>query len=257
VHLGRIEVFPIKSLDALSLPAARITARGILEHDRIYTIVDAEGRFVNGKRTPRVHQLRAEFDATASHVRLRENGGAPAEFSRADPEPITHWLSVFFGYPVRLERDAEKGFPDDEVAFGPTLTSEASLQAVQGWFPHLTLEGIRRRFRSNLELIGDAPFCEDRLSGAAGELKPFQIGAVHFRGHNPCQRCAVPTRDAETGEVEPGFQKRFTQMRQAQLPPWSTPERFNHFYRFAVNTSIATTEAGKILRVGDPVRTGE
>ena len=27
------------------------------------------------------------------------------------------------------------------------------------------------------------------------ELKPFQIGAVKFFGHNPCQRCVVPTRD--------------------------------------------------------------
>jgi len=54
-----------------------------------------------------------------------------------------------------------------------------------------------------------------------------------------------------TGADTIGFQKRFTQQRRAQLPPWSHADRFEHFYCLATNTRIASTESGKHLRVGD------
>jgi uncharacterized protein YcbX len=253
MHLGRIEVFPIKSLDGVAVEQARITPGGILENDRIYAIVDRDGKVVNGKRTARIHQLRCAFDPSFSEVRLWESGGSLTEFRLDDPHPLARWLSAFFGFPVSLQRNFENGFPDDQDAFGPTVTSEASLHTIQGWYPKLTLESVRRRFRTNLELAGGEAFCEDQLFGAAGDLKPFQIGSVNFWGHNPCQRCVVPTRDAESGEAIANFQKRFMQLRQEHLPEWAAAERFNHFYRFAVNTSIAPSETGKSLRTGDVV----
>jgi MOSC domain-containing protein len=39
--------------------------------------------------------------------------------------------------------------------------------------------------------------------------------------------------------------------RKQMLPEWTDAKRFNHYYRFAVNTSIPVSEAGKKLRVGD------
>ena len=45
-----------------------------------------------------------------------------------------------------------------------------------------------------------------------------------------------------------GFSKTFAERRQATLPAWAEPARFNHYYRLAVNT--CTIEAGR-LRVGD------
>jgi uncharacterized protein len=125
------------------------------------------------------------------------------------------------------------------------------------WFPELTVEGARRRFRSNLEVAGVEPFWEDRLFGAPDELHPFRIGGVSFLGHNPCQRCVVPSRDPENGtQFLPSFQKTFIALRKKRLPTWANSERFNHFYRFAVNTSIPVSEAGKILRVGDTIDEG-
>ena len=53
--LSRIELFPIKSLDGVSASEVRVNSASILEHDRIYAIVDAAGSYVNGKRTERVH----------------------------------------------------------------------------------------------------------------------------------------------------------------------------------------------------------
>jgi uncharacterized protein YcbX len=168
-----------------------------------------------------------------------------------DPARVSQWLSDFFGLPVVLRYEPKKGFPDDHTAFGPTITSEASLRTIQGWFPEMTLESVRRRFRTNLELTGGEPFGEDRLFGAPDELKPFRIGAVNFFGHNPCQRCVVPTRDPDSGQATGDFQKKFMELRKKHLPEWANAQRFNHFYRFTVNTSIPPTEAGKQLRAGD------
>ncbi len=252
VRVARIEVFPIKSLPGVSLEEARVTEGGILEHDRVWAMVDAEGAFVNGKRTPRVHDLRCQYEPSLAEVTLwGKDGPARSRFSLDDRAPLERWLSDFFDMTVTLEHDPRAGFPDDTEASGPTVVSEASLREVQRWYPQISLAGIRRRFRTNIELEGGLAFSEDRLFGAPGERKPFHLGEVGLLGHNPCQRCVVPTRDPDTGDVTPGFQKSFAQQRQRTLPPWSDTRRFNHHYRFAVNTSIPAHEVGKRLRRGD------
>ena len=252
--LGAIFVFPIKSLDGVARHSARITKGGSLEGDREFALFDETGKVVNGKRTPRIHQLRTAFSDDLNEVSFREQGQTAGQtFALEDGPELRAWLSAFFGFPVHLQRDELRGFPDDTDAPGPTLTSEASLHAVGGWFS-LPLVETRRRFRTNLELSGNEPFAEDQLFSTAGALVPFTIGAVSFRGHNPCQRCAVPGRDSLTGETTPHFQKTFLRLREDSLPDWSARERFNHFYRFAVNTSIPPEEGGKTLTVGDPVK---
>lgn len=232
----------------------QVTSGGILLNDRIYAIFDKDGKVVNGKRTTRVHELRCAFDEEIKEIHLWHHGeSSPEQFQLDAPEKIEKWLGEFFGFAVTLRREPQNGFPDDRTAFGPTVTSEASLREIQTWFSGLTLDSLRRRFRTNLELVDGEPFCEDRLFGAPDELKPFQIGAVKFFGHNPCQRCVVPTRDPDTGWPVADFQKKFMEMRNKFLPEWANAQRFNHFYRFAINTSIPPSEAGKSLAVGDTV----
>jgi uncharacterized protein YcbX len=252
--LSQILVYPIKSLDGVSVKEAQITSGGILEFDRVYAIVDAAGAYVNGKRNARIHLLRTEFDPSFREVCLWQTGDpARHHFSLAEPEPLNQWLSAFFGFAVTLISESKSGFPDDKTAFGPTITSEASLQTVSDWFPEMDVASARRRFRSNLEIGNVAPFWEDHLFGAAGELKPFRIGDVEFLGHNPCQRCVVPTRDPDRSESIPNFQKSFMDLRRKNLPAWSNADRFNHYYRFAINTSVLASQTGKCLRVGDAI----
>ena len=252
MRLGRISIFPIKSLDGIQLNEVAITEGGILENDRIYAIFDEQDRVVNGKRTPRVHSLRCEFDPAFKEVRFQTDNN-PVQFCLDTASAIDSWLSEFFGFSVRLKHDPKAGFADDRTAFGPTVVSEASLRAVQEWFPELSLESLRLRFRANLEFIGGKPFWEDQLYDGPEEVKDFRIGDVNFLGYNPCQRCVVPTRDPVSGKAIPGFQKKFMEMRKQMLPEWADATRFNHYYRFAVNTSIPASEAGKKLRVGDPI----
>jgi uncharacterized protein YcbX len=254
VRLEKIQIFPIKSLDGARLDEVRITGGGILENDRLWAIFDRAGRVVNGKRTARIHELRCEFDPAIKEVCLwHHSDSARVQAPLDDLTRLAQWLGEFFGFAVELRQDAVKGFPDDHTAFGPTIVSEASLGAIQTWFPELTVEGLRRRFRANLELSDCEPFAEDRLYGAPDELKPFRVGPVQFLGHNPCQRCVVPTRDPDSGQALTDFQKKFMEQRKKFLPPWANAQRFNHYYRFAVNTSIPPGEAGKIMRLGDVV----
>ncbi len=207
MHLHRIDIFPIKSLDGVPVREARITGGGILENDRVYAMLDEEGKYVNGKRVARVHQLRCAFDHAFQEVRLWHTGETAGQFALKESGPINRWLTDFFGFSVALHHETQKGFPDDREAFGPTIVSEASLRTIQQWYPSVTFESVRRRFRANLELTGGAAFCEDQLFGAAGELKPFAIGPVRFLGHNPCQRCAVLHARSGNGRNDRGIPK--------------------------------------------------
>jgi MOSC domain-containing protein len=233
-RLAAIRIFPVKSLDAVSLPSTRIAA-GTLENDRRFAIVDSNGRIVNGKRTDRIHSIRlpASFDVSRS------------AFERQ--------LTDHFGFPVHLEEETEGGFPDDRDASGPTIVSTGTLSTVASWFPGLSMEDVRARFRANLEIGGVPPFWEDRLFGAIDGTVTFHVGPVTFVGVNPCQRCVVPSRDHATGAATPDFQRVFRARREDTLPSWAAPSRFNHFYRLAVNTRIPASENGKVLRVGDAV----
>ena len=240
MHLSRIILYPIKSLDGVAVPEVRMTEGGVLENDRAYAIVDEQGNYVNGKRNDHIHRIRCRFSADFREVCLSENGDfIGACFALADPGPINAWLSAFFGFPAHLKYEPSSGFPDDREAYGPTVVGEASLSEVASWYPGLSVESVRRRFRTNLEIDPkEDPFCEDQLYGAPGELRPFRIGEVRFLGHNPCQRCVVPTRDPDGVGAVSGFQKEFMKRRQEALPPWADARRFNHYYRFAVNTSV-------------------
>jgi uncharacterized protein YcbX len=152
-----------------------------------------------------------------------------------------------------LRRNGEVGFPDDLDCPGPTVISTATLSEVASWFKPLDTAQLRLRIRANLEIGGVPPFWEDRLYGVKGSLVRFRIGECLFDGNNPCQRCVVPPRDPFTGANIPEFAKVFARKREEKLPEWAEKSRFNHFYRLAVNTIVPADQAGKMVRVGDPV----
>jgi uncharacterized protein YcbX len=77
---------------------------------------------------------------------------------------------------------------------------------------------------------------------------------VPFILNNACARCVVPSRDARTGDAIAGFQKRFAERRQATLPAGVDTRPFNHFYRLAVNTRLAPSAIGGVVRVGEAIR---
>lgn len=257
-HLSRIILYPIKSLDGIAVSEATVSSGGTLQHDRSYAIFDERGKQIRGKSNKKVHLLRASYDLNAQTVRLSVQGNHDSSlFSlHTERQKIEAWLSEFFGFRAYLVHNSHAGYPDDRTAWGPTVVSESSLETVAMWFPGLQLSDVKRRFRPNLVITGVPAFWEDRLFGEAGTYVPFQIGNVAFEGVNPCSRCVVPTRHPDTAEEFTRFQKTFAERRRESLPPWSSSSRFDHFYRFCVNTRIHPSERGKQLRVGDAVATG-
>ncbi len=252
--ITRIQIFPVKSLDPLEVERSRVLGSGALEFDRTWAIFDTTGGYVNGKRHAAVHRLRSRIDPFSHELALRSGGTQDLEEAKFHIErerhPLEKWLGKYFGFPVTLRDDTGLGFPDDLESPGPTIISVGTLAEIGRWFS-LSIDDVRKRFRTNIEIDGVPPFWEDRLFGPPGTSVRFRIGDVVFDGINPCQRCVVPPRDAETGINDDTFVRRFTDLRERTLPYWSTRERFNHFYRVAINTRLASTERGDVVRVGD------
>jgi uncharacterized protein YcbX len=249
----RIALYPIKSLDPVFASSAKILPGGALEHDREFALFDDQGKIVNGKRNPGIHRIRAEYELQNLRVTLHsDKAPLPQTFHLVDQRrEIESWLADSLQTRVSLERNTQTGFPDDLESPGPTIVSTASLREVGSWFGFTIPQDVARRFRANIELSGETPFWEDRLFGDGDAPVEFRIGSVHLLGVNPCQRCAVPTRDPFTGEVLSGFQSVFSGMRERTLPAWAPRIRFNHFYRLTVNTRIRQAEAGKRISCGD------
>lgn len=252
--LERIIVYPVKSLDPHdTLERVDIRPNGGLSYDREFAMVDADGTYINGKNDRRVHRLRSWFDPKAGRLTLRPNEGDPAAFDTEDHEAIEAWLTDHFEQPVTLECETAGGFPDDTLASGPTVISEATIEAVAAWFDDIPPAEMERRLRPNLVVSGVEPFWEDRLYVDERTAVAFRIGDVEFLGSNPCQRCVVPTRDPETGAETPGFRERFVRKRRETLPSWASEAWFDHHFRLMLNTFVPEESVGRTLAVGDEI----
>ncbi|MEL6578692.1 MAG: MOSC N-terminal beta barrel domain-containing protein [Cyanobacteria bacterium J06621_12] len=254
-HVSRLLIYPIKSLDWVDCDRVTILDSGALEGDRTWGIFDQEGKFVNGKGQVKIHALRSEFDLAQNTINLRIQGTEEtAKFDLTkQQDALCSWLESYFGFPVQLKQNLNMGFPDDTVSPGATIVSTATLEAIASWYPELTTEDIRRRFRANIELGGVPAFWEDRLFTTADQTVKFMIGEVEFQGVNPCQRCIVVTRDPQTGKPYPQFQKTFITQRKNTLPETVERSRFNHYFRLAINTRLNPSEAGKVVKLRDLV----
>lgn len=258
-HLARIVVHPIKSLSAHAIESTRVTAGGGLVGDREYAMVDDRG-VLNGSRTAAVHDIRAAYDRDddgTTVVTLRHTGGDHDVETYHLPEETdaaADWLSDVLDRELWLERDTESDLLDRSAPAGPTVVATASLRAVASWYDDadhdVDLGSVRRRFRTNLEVGGVDAFWEDRLYREGG--RRVRVGDLELRGEGICTRCAVPTRDPDTGNETRGFRERFLDERETTLPGWAPRDAFDTHYKLAVYTSTAS-DAGTEASVGDPV----
>lgn len=251
VRLSKITVFPVKALSGVDVESSQITPAGALQYDRQFALKDENDRFVNGKRYPEVNQIASSFDLDQPMISLDIYGfDDPQSFElRAGNNQLEEWFSDFFGFKVQLRESKESGFPDDLQRPGPTVISTATLEEVTSWFPDLSVDQIRRRFRTNLEIENCPAFWEDQLNRVPDQGVRFQIGGVLFEGLKHCVRCPVPTQDPETGEAYSDFEKIFMQKREETLPTWIEKTGFDHHYRLAINTRIVQINAE--LKLGD------
>lgn len=259
--LDRLRVYPIKSLDGVDVDAADLGAGGGLASDREFALLDADGDYVNGKSERRIHRVRADFDLDARTVRL----AAPHDEGPETPETATFslddghtgiesWMTAFLGYEVSMVGERAGGYPDRTRLHGPSVVSTGTLREVASWYDGVSVDSMRRRLRANVELASGEAFFEDRLVAEPGERVRVRAGDVDLFGVDPCQRCAVPARDPDTGEEYPDFRTRFIERREATMPSWSGGGRFDDVFRVMVNTAAPEASVGGTLRVGDAVR---
>jgi uncharacterized protein len=256
--LGRIRIYPFKSLDPIECEAAHFTSTGSLKEDRRFAFLLPNGKFFNAKNDPRIHQIRLHIDPSAQSYEFSIQGTKTRVQTNLTEgfEALEHWIFKHLKVKTKVTENGDQGFPDDLQASGPTVISRGTIEAIASWYPSLTPDNIRSRFRANLEIENVPAFWEDRLCAekASGEIE-FQIGNATLKGINPCQRCVVPSRDQQTGETLADFTKQFLVERQKALPNWAPRSQFNHFYRAAINTTARNNDATGPIRLGDEVKT--
>ncbi|NOY42028.1 MAG: MOSC domain-containing protein [Planctomycetes bacterium] len=251
--LKQIAIYPIKSLDGFELSSVTVLPSGALAGDRRYALIDGDGKFLNGKRFAAIHRIRAKYDDDLESVTLSTTDDEKRFSLQNERDAIANWCGKILGVPCQLMENTDNGFPDDRDALGPTLISNSTLAEISSWFEGLEIEEMRRRLRANLEIEAEPAFWEDRLVSGTNQAKQFRVGKTSWLGCGISKRCAVPTRDSQDGTAIEGFAREFSRRRQQSLPEWSPKERFDHFYRAAINTSLESLEDGNVIRIGDSV----
>jgi uncharacterized protein YcbX len=250
-----IRIHPIKSLDPLQVTGAEIGIRS-LRYDREFAILEESGRFVNGKLTGRVNELKAEYDLPNQRVSLSLRGESDGfEFELKEKNlALDKFLSDFFNAKVTLIQGTHGELMDIPGTSSATMVSEASLKSLENNSKNNTLDDLRLRFRANLEIAGVSAFWEEQLFGLPGTGIRFMVGNVEMIGVSPRARCNVPPRNPFTGELDKSFVKRMIQYRLKSLPCNSQLRGYGSLYFLALNIYIPETEKGKVVSVGDLIK---
>ena len=207
-RVARISISPVKGF-RLSHPAEVMLGPDGVEENRRFFLVDAAGQRLRSSRTPWPVRVQADYDASAELLRMGFPDGSLLEGEvRASGQPIHSttgsidvrgavvpgpWeepLSRLAGRPVRLARADRPGSGANEPV---TLISDGSLIRLAREAGRNGIDA--RRFRMLFELEGCDPHEEDTWEGSR-----FAIGAAVIRVGGAVDRCAVTTRDPETGE---------------------------------------------------------
>lgn len=225
--LSAIHIYPVKSCSPLTLDAAQVESRG-LAGDRRWMLIDADGKFITGRKFAQLTLIRAKPDGDALHLQapgmpaLRIEhpskkatrvetavwGAAVNPLSAA--EAAHAWLSRYLGMPCRLvymdddcvrrvkaKYDGKYGRDEDVVSFADAfpllLISQAALDALNA---KLVQPVPMLRFRPNLVVASTAPHAED-------DWKRIRVGAVEFDVAKACTRCLFTTVDFEQGTFDP------------------------------------------------------
>lgn len=251
-HISKIRIYPVKSLDPIEVTEAEIGIRSLL-HDRSFAMLAQDGRFVNGKRTGRVNQLKSEFDLKEGLIHLTpRDGEETATFElKEGNQNLDDYLTSFFEIKLNVLHRTKGELMDIPGASSVTFVSQASLQSLHTDFSEKTLEDLRLRFRTNIEIGGVDPFWEENLFSTPGVGMRFLVGDVEMIGISPRARCNVPPRNPLTGETDKSFVKRMMKSRNNSLPAQSKLPLYGSNYHLTVNTYIPESQKGKTIKSGD------
>jgi uncharacterized protein YcbX len=209
-----ISFTPVKGLRLHAPEQVELTQDGI-PGDRAFFLVDETGRMVSLKRLGALAAVRAEHDAAAGTLALRFPDGrevaAPVELGEPEDAafyrlglrvrpvagPFSAALSAHVDAELQLVAAPRERSGLDRGRDGAvTLLSQASLERLRAHSG--AAEPIDpRRFRMTFGIDGVAAHEEDRWLE-----RDVRIGEALVRVTGNVGRCAVTTRNADTGEVD-------------------------------------------------------
>jgi uncharacterized protein YcbX len=164
--------YPVKSMLGERCEQLQIDARGAAG-DRLYAVLDAEGRLGSGKNSRRFRRLEGLFDLKADGNPPRVT--FPDGSSLLVDDPTIHAaLSAVLRTPVVLAREGEAKHHDAEPIHLVTTGSLARLGADE------------RRFRPNLVI-------DTAEDAAAWEGRTLQVGGVTLKVARRTERCVMIT----------------------------------------------------------------
>lgn len=250
--VSRITIYPVKSLDGYAVNTAEVGHHSFLVNDRRFAMFGNDGKLINGKSSPLVHLLRltrtGELHFECYSLLLNESFGFLAG---VNDHAFSLFLSRHFDRPVELREDTSGNFQDVPHDAAITLVSTASLLKIGEWMMIDDLDELRARFRATIEISGVPAFWEDRLFAQPGKQVGFRIGEVGLECVGPRERCVVPTRHPETGDVYHGFAKTMAAFRWKNIPDHSLLQTWEHGYFLSVDCRITPDSYGKKINVGD------
>lgn len=256
--LTQIWIYPIKSLQGISLNSSRILKKG-LEFDRRYMLVDENGVAM----TQRVHPTMALFKVSLDGGKLRiDHRDASLEIPAENIHGQTVAVQIWDDAVTAIEADASYSkwfseqlnkacrlvyFPEENPRpVNPKYAFDSEHVSLADAYPFLvigqsSLDDLNsklkepvpmNRFRPNFVFTGGNPFEED-------QWRDVTIGNNRFVGVKGCDRCVMTTIDQVTAQkgVEP-------------LKTLSTYRKIDNKIYFGQN--LVALDHG-IVHVGDPI----
>jgi hypothetical protein len=206
-EVARISVTPVKGFRLVHPAEVELTEHGV-PHDRVFSLVWADGSRVRSSLNAWHNLAEAEYDGRTLGVRFPDGSRVEADADQVGEEltivfeeeevpaqvvegPWTEPLSRLAGQPVRIVRAARANAGKDAPV---SLVSDGSLARLQREAGQ-PLDA--RRFRMLFELSGCSEHEEDSWHG-----RRVRIGSAVVHVASPVVRCAVTTRDPATAEKD-------------------------------------------------------
>jgi uncharacterized protein YcbX len=209
-EIARISISPVKGFRLSHPEEVELGPDGVVENRRFF-LIGPEGERLRSSLTAWPVVVCADYDAGNERLRMSFPDGTEIEgdadalgepvhsqagsldlSGRVVEGPWEEPLSELAGHPVRLARPGEIGAGLHEPV---TVVSDGSLDRLARQAGE---DGIdSRRFRMLFELTGCDAHEEDTWDG-----RSFAVGEAVVRVGGPVDRCAVTTRDPETGETD-------------------------------------------------------
>jgi uncharacterized protein YcbX len=206
--VARISISPVKGFRLSHPEEVELGPDGVVENRRFF-LIGPDGERLRSSLTAWPVLVRADYDAETERLRMTFPDGTEIESDGAAlGEPVhskqgtldlhghvvegpwTAPLSELAGHPVRLVCTDRAGTGLNEPV---TLLSDGSLGRLARQAGSDEIDS--RRFRMLFELTGCEAHEEDTWAG-----RSFAVGEAVVRVGGPVDRCAVTTRDPETGE---------------------------------------------------------